>query len=347
MRVQDQTEPLVEPALMWSPRETLERKNGPCIRRNFGAAQEQACKTCCCGAEWGHRRWQHANTTEFFGSDSRNLLNLMLAATVYIKVPVESACIMLLGFRVRLLGLRVAWCTVGKTADRSMRTRQNFSDLIRGIFSTGRWQPLSESKFRSNRPASCCQGLGLGFWLHRAHFCVSHHLHPHLLRTVVIVVHTCCEVSRTEMAQACTKWSSPFPPSPSAPVAQPLRRDDDMQEGVRMLGEYLAGALSARPLILFRRFGLRFAAAALLDKRSADGPLRTHIASASLFSSSGLIRANQRIHSIIQSAKSLQFENMTIGPVLFSIGPILAITRRLEDRSTRNAILRSHIPPGC
>ena len=112
LRVQDQTEPLVEPALMWSPRETLERKNGPCIRRNFGAAQEQACKTCCCGAEWGHRRWQHANTTEFFGSDSRNLLNLMLAATVYIKVPVESACIMLSGFRVRILVTQGAFLRV-------------------------------------------------------------------------------------------------------------------------------------------------------------------------------------------------------------------------------------------
>ena len=46
LRVQDQTEPQVEPALMWSPRTTSERKNGLCIRRNFGAAQEQAGETC-------------------------------------------------------------------------------------------------------------------------------------------------------------------------------------------------------------------------------------------------------------------------------------------------------------
>ena len=74
LRVQDQTEPQVEPALMWSPRTTPERKNCLCIRRNFGAAQEQACESCCLVRCWGHRGYQHANATEFFGSDSRNLL---------------------------------------------------------------------------------------------------------------------------------------------------------------------------------------------------------------------------------------------------------------------------------
>ena len=105
LRVKDQTEPQVEPALMWSPRTTLERKNRLCIRRNFGAAQEQACESCRMVRSRGHRGYQHANATEFFGSDSRNLLDWMLAATVSVKVALESACIMLLGFRVRLLWL--------------------------------------------------------------------------------------------------------------------------------------------------------------------------------------------------------------------------------------------------
>jgi hypothetical protein len=108
---------------------------------------------------------QHANATEFFGYDSRNLPHWMLAATGSVKVLLESACIMLLGFRVRLLGLR------------------------------------------------------------SAHFHVAGHRRPHLLRTLVIAVRTCCEVSRTEMAQACAKAPSTFPPSPSAPFAQsPARR---------------------------------------------------------------------------------------------------------------------------
>ena len=118
LRVQDQTEPQVEPALMWSPRTTSERKNGLCIRRNFGAAQEQACETCRMLRGRGHHGSQHANATEFFRSESRNLLNWMLAATGSVKVALESACIMLLGFRVRLLGLRVAWCAIGDTTDR-------------------------------------------------------------------------------------------------------------------------------------------------------------------------------------------------------------------------------------
>ena len=134
LRVQDQTEPQVEPALMRIPRTTPERKNSLCIRRNFGAAQEQGCETCRMVRGRGHRGSQHANATEFSGSDSRNLLKWMLAATVSVKVALESACIMLLGFRVGLLGLRVAWCAIGDTTDRSMRTRPSFSDLNRGIF---------------------------------------------------------------------------------------------------------------------------------------------------------------------------------------------------------------------
>ena len=74
LRVQDQTEPQVEPALMWNPRTTSERKNCLCIRRNFGAAQEQACESCRMVRGGGHHGYQHANATEFFGSDSRNLL---------------------------------------------------------------------------------------------------------------------------------------------------------------------------------------------------------------------------------------------------------------------------------
>ena len=106
LRVQDQTEPQVEPALMRIPRTTPERKNSLCIRRNFGAAQEQGCETCRMVRGRGHRGSQHANATEFSRSESRNLLNWMLAATVSVKVALESACIMLLGFRVWLLGLR-------------------------------------------------------------------------------------------------------------------------------------------------------------------------------------------------------------------------------------------------
>ena len=115
-RVQDQTEPQVEPALMWTSRTTSERRNGLCIRRNFGAAQEQACETCrmLCGR--GHHGSQHANATEFFRSESRNLLKWMLAATGSVEVALESACIMLLGFRVGLLGLHNAWHAI------SMRT---------------------------------------------------------------------------------------------------------------------------------------------------------------------------------------------------------------------------------
>ena len=74
LRVQDQTEPQVEPALMWDPRTTSERRNGLCIRRNFGAAQEQACETCRMLRGRGHHGSQHANATEFFRSESRNLL---------------------------------------------------------------------------------------------------------------------------------------------------------------------------------------------------------------------------------------------------------------------------------
>jgi hypothetical protein len=145
----------------------------------------------------GHRGSQHANATEFFGCDSQNLPHWMLAATVSVKVALESACIMLLGFRVRLLGLR------------------------------------------------------------SAHFHVAGHLHPHLLRTLVIAVRTCCEVSRTEMAQACAKAPSPFPPSPSAPVAQsPARRRRPFGQEFECSGSI--GALSARPPILFRRFSPRF-----------------------------------------------------------------------------------------
>ena len=110
--VQDQTEPQDEPALMRSPRTTPERKNSLCIRRNFGAAQEQGCETCRMVRGRGHRGSQHANATEFSGSDSRNLLKWMLAATVSVKVALESACIMLLGFRVWLLGLQVAWSAI-------------------------------------------------------------------------------------------------------------------------------------------------------------------------------------------------------------------------------------------
>ena len=73
-RVQDQTEPQVEPALMWTSRTTSERRNGLCIRRNFGAAQEQACETCRMLRGRGHPGSQHANATEFFRSESRNLL---------------------------------------------------------------------------------------------------------------------------------------------------------------------------------------------------------------------------------------------------------------------------------
>ena len=108
MRVQDQTEPQVEPALMWDPRTTSERRNGLCIRRNFGAAQEQACETCRMLRGRGHHGSQHANATEFFRSELRNLLKWMLAATDSVEVALESAGIMLLGFRVRLLGLRSA-----------------------------------------------------------------------------------------------------------------------------------------------------------------------------------------------------------------------------------------------
>ena len=54
----------------------------------------------------GHHGSQHANATEFFRSESRNLLKWMLAATGSVEVALESACIMLLGFRVGLLGLR-------------------------------------------------------------------------------------------------------------------------------------------------------------------------------------------------------------------------------------------------
>ena len=110
--VQDQTEPQDEPALMRSPRTTPERKNSLCIRRNFGAAQEQGCETCRMVRGRGHRGSQHANATEFSRSESRNLLNWMLAATVSVKVALESACIMLLGFRVWLLGLQVAWSAI-------------------------------------------------------------------------------------------------------------------------------------------------------------------------------------------------------------------------------------------
>ena len=68
------TEPQDEPALMRNPRTTLERKNSLCIRRNFGAAQEQACETCRMLRGRGHHGSQHANATEFFRSESRNLL---------------------------------------------------------------------------------------------------------------------------------------------------------------------------------------------------------------------------------------------------------------------------------
>ena len=105
----------------------------------------------------GQRGSQHANATEFFGSGSRNLLNWVLETTGLLKVALESACIMLLGFRVRLLGLQ---------------------------------------------------------------FRVARHLHPYLLRTLVIAVRTCCEVSRTETAQTSVQGPSPSAPSPSAPAAQ-------------------------------------------------------------------------------------------------------------------------------
>ena len=67
--------PQVDSALMWNLRTTSERKNGLCIRRNLGAAQEQACETCRIVRDRGHRASQHVNATEFFGSDLRNLLN--------------------------------------------------------------------------------------------------------------------------------------------------------------------------------------------------------------------------------------------------------------------------------
>ena len=118
---------------------------------------------------------QHANLTEFCGSDSRNLLNWVPAATVSVRVALESACIMLVGFRVRLLGLR------------------------------------------------------------SAHFRVVRHLHPHLLRALVIADRTYCEVYHSEMAQACAKAPSPFPPSSSAPVAQSPTRMEWMEKVAEVL----------------------------------------------------------------------------------------------------------------
>ena len=49
---------------------------------------------------------------------------------------------------------------------------------------------------------------------------MARHLHPYLLRTLVIAVRTCCEVSRTETAQTSVQGPSPSAPSPSAPAAQ-------------------------------------------------------------------------------------------------------------------------------
>jgi hypothetical protein len=63
---------------------------------------------------------------------------------------------------------------------------------------------------------------------------VERHLNPHLLRTLVIVVRTCSEVSRTKTAQACATGKSPFPPSPPHLLRSLLRGDGaaDMRAGV-------------------------------------------------------------------------------------------------------------------
>ena len=123
----------------------------------------------------GHHGSQHANATEFFGSGLWNLLNWVLETTGLLKVALESACIMLLGFRVRLLGLQFAWRAI------SIHTCCALSSSLSA--------PAAKSPARKRR-RQACRGRRR-----------PRHRRPHLLRSLPRRQH--CHAGRSLNVSSC------------------------------------------------------------------------------------------------------------------------------------------------
>ena len=162
----------------------------------------------------GHHGSQHANATEFFGSDSRNLLKWMLAATVSVKVALESACIMLLGFRVWLLGLQVAWsaisirtcCALSSSssapAPKSPARKRRRHARRASLRSRHRRRTCCAVSCVETAPPTCGQGCECSGSISLEHY---QHAHPYCFAGSVVAAAACAAVFAAAAA-ACAAF---------------------------------------------------------------------------------------------------------------------------------------------